>query len=63
MNKIIKEFPRALFIGFMIFAFILTVNYLNGNQINYNTIKWTGFYSVIYTLSLHLSNTLLFIKL
>jgi len=63
MNKIIKEFPRAIVIGFIIFIFILSVNFLNGNQINYNTIKWTGFYSVIYTLSLHLSNTLLFIKL
>lgn len=63
MNRIIKELPRALFIGFIIFAFIVTVNYINGNQINSNTIKWTGFYSLLYTLSLHLTNALLFIKL
>jgi hypothetical protein len=63
MNKIVKEFPRALLIGFVVFVFILSINLLNGNQVNYNTIKWTGFYSMIYTLCLHLSNTLLFIKL
>lgn len=63
MNRIINELPRALLIGFCIFILIILINYFNGVQIGFDFVKWTGFYSFIYTLSLHLSNTLLFNKI
>jgi hypothetical protein len=32
-NKYIKEFPRALAIGFSIFCIIIIINFLNGKEI------------------------------
>ena len=63
MNKLIKELPRAFLIGFAIFLVIISINFLNGTSIGYDFIKWTAFYSIIYTLCLHLTNTILFIQL
>ena len=63
-NKYIKEFPRALVIGFSIFCIIILINFLNGNEIAFNeNMKSTLLYTLLYSVSLHLANTFLFVFL
>ena len=63
-NKYIKELPRALAIGFSIFCIIIFLNYLNGKEIAFNeNMKFTFLYTLLYSVSLHLANTSLFIFL
>jgi sensor histidine kinase YesM len=63
-NKYIKEFPRALAIGFSIFCIIIIINFLNGKEIAFNeNIKFTFLYTLLYSVSLHLANTSLFVFL
>jgi sensor histidine kinase YesM len=63
-NKYIKELPRALAIGFSIFCIIIFINFLNGKEIALNeNLKYTFLYTLLYSLSLHLANTSLFIFL
>lgn len=64
MNKLIKEFPRALFIGLAIFVVINLIRIVNGESISFdNNLRLTFFYTITYTFSLHLANTFLFISL
>jgi len=63
-NKYIKELPRALAIGFSIFCIIIFLNFLNGKEIAFNeNMKFTFLYTLLYSVSLHLANTSLFIFL
>ena len=63
-NKYIKELTRALAIGFSIFCIIIFLNYLNGKEIAFNeNMKFTFLYTLLYSVSLHLANTSLFIFL
>ena len=63
-NPYIKEFPRAIFIGLGIFGIIILIQFVNGETISFNeNLKATFLYTLLYTVSLHLANTYLFIKL
>lgn len=63
-NKYIKEFPRALAIGFTVFCIIILINFLNGSEVAFNKkMKFTLLYTLLYSVSLHLANTSLFIFL
>ena len=63
-NKYMKEFPRALAIGFTVFCVIILINFLNGNEVAFdNKMKSTLLYTLLYSVSLHLANTFLFVFL
>jgi two-component sensor histidine kinase len=63
-NKYTREFPRALAIGFTVFCIIVLINFLNGNEIAFDDrMKSTLLYTLLYSVSLHLANTTLFIFL
>jgi sensor histidine kinase YesM len=63
-NKYIKEFLRSFLIGLGIFAIIILIQVLNGYTVKFDQqLKSTFFYSILYTVSLHLANTFLFIFL
>lgn len=63
-NRIIKELPRALFFGFLIFGFLLIMQIINNQDINLNKNLFKNFgYTMLFTLSLHIANTILFIWL
>ncbi len=63
-NRFIKELPRALFIGFSIFIVILIIRLLNGEDVSFNhNLKMTFIYTIMYSFSLHLANTFLFVYL
>ena len=63
-NKYMKEFPRALAIGFTIFCVIILINFLNGNEVAFDDkMKSTLLYTLLYSVSLHLANTFLFVLL
>jgi sensor histidine kinase YesM len=60
-NRYIKEIPRALLIGLGIFFIILLIQIINNQKIEWNeNLKLLFFYTLLYTLSLHLANTWLF---
>jgi sensor histidine kinase YesM len=60
-NRYIKEIPRALLIGLGIFFIILLLQIINNQKIEWNeNLKLLFFYTLLYTLSLHLANTWLF---
>lgn len=60
-NRFLKELPRAIVISLSIFVTILFIQYLNGHKIGFNNnLKYTFFYTFLYSLSLHFSNTVLF---
>ncbi|MGL2963993.1 2TM domain-containing protein [Flavobacterium sp. RSB2_4_14] len=64
MKKIINELPRAFFIGFSIFCVIIIIQLLNGGSVGFNNkLMMTFIYTMLYTFSLHLANTTLFIYL
>lgn len=63
-NKYMREFPRALAIGFSVFCVIVIINFLNGNEVAFDDrMKSTLLYTLLYSVSLHLANTSLFIFL
>jgi two-component sensor histidine kinase len=63
-NKYMKEFPRALAIGFTVFCVIILINFLNGNEVAFDDkMKSTLLYTLLYSVSLHLANTFLFVFL
>lgn len=63
-NKYIREFPRALLIGLGIFCIITLINVLNGASLKFDeNLKVTFLYTLLYSVSLHLANTSLFIFL
>ena len=63
-NRYIKEFPRAFLIGFGIFFIITLINVLNGVSLQFNENLGIRFlYTLLYTVSLHITNTSLFIYL
>lgn len=63
-NKYIKELPRAILIGLCIFSVILIIRLLNGEGVAFDSnLKMTFLYTFLYTFSLHLANTYLFIFL
>lgn len=64
MKQFIKELPRALFIGISIFSVIIIIQLLNGESVGFNNkLKLTFIYTLLYSFSLHLANTFLFIFL
>ena len=63
-NQFLKEIPRAAIISLSIFMIIILINFLNGNEIAFNdNLKSTFYYTVLYSFSLHLANTFLFVTL
>jgi hypothetical protein len=63
-NKYIREFPRALVIGLAIFFTIILIQVANGETVQWdNDLKMTFLYTLVYTVSLHLANTFLFLTL
>ncbi|TDP59311.1 2TM domain-containing protein [Flavobacterium dankookense] len=63
-NRYLREFPRAIVIGLGIFCIITFINVLNGASLQFNDeLKSTFLYTLLYTTSLHLANTSLFIFL
>ncbi|NHM01346.1 histidine kinase [Flavobacterium difficile] len=63
-NKYIREFPRAIVIGFSVFSVIVLINFLNGDDVSFDhKLKLTLLYTLLYSVSLHLANTTLFIFL
>ena len=63
-NRYIREFPRAFLIGLGIFCVLTLINVLNGESLKFDeNLKFTFLYTILYTVSLHLANTSLFIFL
>ena len=63
-NRYIREFPRAFLIGLGIFCILTLINVLNGASLKFDeNLKYTFLYTILYTVSLHLANTSLFIFL
>lgn len=63
-NRYIREFPRAFLIGLGIFCVLTLINVLNGASLKFDeNLKYTFLYTILYTVSLHLANTSLFIFL
>ena len=63
-NSYIKEFPRALFIGLTIFGIINLIRFLNGEIVQFDEqLKLTFIYTLLYSFTLHLANTYLFLLL
>lgn len=60
-NQYLKELPRAFFIGLAIFGVLNLLQVINGGRINFNEGFFEMFaYCMMYTISLHYSNTFLF---
>jgi len=63
-NTYIREFLRSFIIGLGIFCVLILINVLNGGSIKFDeNLKNTFLYTILYTVSLHLANTSLFIFL
>ena len=63
-KKYIKEIPRALVIAVSIFCIIIFKEYLDGTTISFdNDLRLTFLYTLLYTFSLHFTNTFIFISL
>lgn len=64
MNKLIKEFPRALFISLAIFIALTIIHVINGGQITFdNHLKVNFAYTMLYSLLLYYVNAALFMFL
>ena len=64
INKLIKQFPRAIIISLLIFLALLLVRYLLGNEIVLDNSLWVNFgYTMLYSLSLYFANAFVFIFL
>ncbi len=63
-NKYLREFTRALLIGFGVFCVVLLLNVLNGATFHFDTkLGILFFYTILYSVALHIANTSLFIFL
>jgi len=64
MNKLIKEFPRALLISIMIFVVLTIIPVINGGTVSFdNHLKINFLYTMLYGMSLYYANAVLFIFL
>jgi hypothetical protein len=64
LSKLIKEFPRAIFISTAIFFVLLLIRLLTGVKIEFNSVLLINFgYTVLYGFTLYFANAFLFIKL
>ncbi|TDD98621.1 histidine kinase [Flavobacterium cellulosilyticum] len=64
MNRFIKEFPRNLILGIVLFVVLLFVNFLFGNKIEFNNEFTVSFgYTLLYTFSLSYANSWVFCSL
>jgi sensor histidine kinase YesM len=64
MNKLIKEFPRALFISIMIFFVLTIIPVLNGGIVSFdNHLKINFLYTMLYGMFLYYANAVLFMFL
>jgi sensor histidine kinase YesM len=64
IDKLVKEFPRALIISISIFFVLLFFQFINGAKIQFNYFLWVNFcYTMLYGLSLYYANALVFIFL
>ncbi len=64
MNRLIREFPRALFISMMIFIVLTIIPVLNGGVVNFNNhLKVNFLYTMLYGMSLYYVNAILFMFL
>ena len=64
MNKLIKEFPRALFISIMILFVLTIIPVINGGTVRFdNHLKINFLYTMLYGMSLYYANAVLFIFL
>ena len=64
IDKLIKEFPRALVISLSIFFALLLIKYLVGVTISLNDSFWVNFgYTMLYGFSLYYANAAVFILL
>lgn len=63
-NKLIKELPRMAFIGVSIFIVIVVIELLDGGTVSFDyALAITFTYTMLYSSSLHLANTILFVQL
>ena len=63
-NYYLKELPRALFVGFIIFGILNLLQIINGGSITFDGRLGINFlYCMSYTFSLHYANAFLFITL
>ncbi len=64
IQKLIKEFYRAVIIALVIFMVLLGIQYIIGNKVSFNSALLTNFgYTMLYGICLHMFNALLFIYL
>ena len=64
MNKLINEFPRALFISIMIFFVLTIIPVLNGGIVSFdNHLKINFLYTMLYGIFLYYANAVLFMFL
>lgn len=64
ITKLIKEFPRALFISVCIFLVLLIIRFLSGVRIEFNSSLLINFgYTTLYGFMLYYANAILFMKL
>lgn len=63
-NDYVKDIPKAFFIGIAVFGLLNLIRILNGASISFDEhLRLMFLYTMIYTLTLHLANTYLFILL
>ena len=63
-SKLIREFPRALFISILIFIVLTVIPVLNGGVITFdNRLKVNFLYTILYGMSLYYANAILFMAL
>ena len=63
-NDYVRQIPRALYIGFGIFGLLNLLRFLNGGGISFDQDLVLMFlYTILYSFSLHLANTVLFLWL
>jgi sensor histidine kinase YesM len=64
MNKLIREFPRALFISILIFIVLTIIPVVNGGKVAFdNHLKVNFLYTMLYGMTLYYVNAILFMYL
>jgi sensor histidine kinase YesM len=64
MNKLIKEFPRAVAISIAVFLVLLLIRFITGNTINMDAKLLVNFaYTMLYGLALYFANAIVFMGL
>jgi sensor histidine kinase YesM len=65
MKKVyLREFPRAIVIGVVIFGLLNIIDVVNGGTFSFNErLKLMFMYTMLYSVSLHIANAFLFIQL